>query len=423
MQILRSILYIFSLLTVAGAIEGLTGGKIGMHEWLATLPIYPSNPWLALTLGVVVFTLAEYLAYTAGEPPVVLYVAAFIARVILVISIVVTIVALGGVAVSILATTGHLASLKDNYPIIFFNLDRAWVAIVIWFIVFVAAAYLYIKLNPAFRPGKRHPGTGGYIHIEEIEEAIAGEGEPEDPGERMGPAMRRLTTRGIRPIYVERNPIEPLGRLSGEVGILNIFVDSPQATWPEEQIMSATQSVREGIQWLENEAVGKTGLKFKNIGHLRTPTPGWAATDRMRLTPKELRQHVLEILGGIGIDGLEDLHYYLLRYSDEPGNIALFHYYLRAGSWCLPAMHPNVGMATCFHRHDPELTRPHFIDDDDLDVFPEMSCIYAHLMLHLFGATDKPIRSVHPNIDIMSAVSLDVDDLFIGFKTGKEIGW
>jgi hypothetical protein len=256
-----------------------------------------------------------------------------------------------------------------------------------------------------------------------MEEVWEEERRPEEGGERMGPVMRRLATRGIRPIYVERNPIEPLGRLAGEVGLMNIFVDCPSATWPEDRIIQSLQSVREALKWLEREAHGKMELHFKDIGHLRAPTPGWPATDRMRLAPRELKFQILEILGGIGIDGLEDLHYYLLRYSDEPGNIALFHFYLRAGSWCLPPMHPNVGMIFCFHRHDPELTRPHFLDEEDLDIFPETSAVYAHLILHLFGASDKPIRSVHPNIDIMSAVSLDINDLFIGFKTGKEIGW
>jgi len=421
--ILRSILYLVSLITLAGAIEGLAGGKLGIHDWLSALPVYPDSPILALILGLVIFAVSEYIAYTIGEPPVILHIAAFIARTILVISAVVSLIALAGIVLSILATTGHLESLREKYPIVFLNLRYTWLSGIAWLGILTGAIFLYARLNPGIRSGWKDRGGFKWLRVDELEEVLEEEISPEEPGETMGPMMRRLTTRGIRPIYVERNPLEPLGRLAGDVGLLNIFVDTPTATWPEEQILLTIQSVREAMQWLENEAGGRVELNFKDIGHLRTPTPGWPATDRMRLTPKEIRHQVLEILGGIGIDGLEDLHYYLLRYSDEPGNITLYHFYLRAGSWCLPTMHPNIGMACCFHRHDPELTRPHFLDEEDLETFPELSCIHAHLILHFFGATDKPIRSIHPDIDIMSAVSLDINDLLIGFKTGKEIGW
>jgi hypothetical protein len=423
MGLLRLILYILSLITTLGAIEGLTGGRIGLHEWLAALPVYPENPVLALMFGICLFAIAEYVSYISGEPPVVLHVAAFLARTLLVISSVLFFVAVAGFILSIIAVFGIITEFKDSFPYVFWGLESAWLSAIIWLIVAVVASMISLALNPRFKKLRRWKGYPDWLHINDLEDVWEAEYAPEEPSLKVGPVMKRLKSRGIRPIIVERNPCEPLGRLAGEVGIMNIFVDCPQATWNEDEILKAMQSVREGLRWIEEEATGRVEIKFKDIGHVRAPTPGWPATDRARLSKKELTEQVTEILGGFGIDDLDELHYYLLRYSDEPGNIAFIHFYLRGGSWCLPMMHPNVGTAYCFHRHDPEVSRAHFLDEDDLDDYPELSCIYAHMILHLFGATDKPVRSVRPNIDIMSAVSLDIDDLFIGFKTGREIGW
>lgn len=422
MSIVRGILYIAAAIIVAGAAEGLSGNKLGLHHLLAALPVYPDSPILALALGLGIFALAEYVSYSSGEPPVILHVAAFLARVLLLVSAILCLTAIVGLVVSILAATGPLSGLKESFPPAFLYLHSAWLAAFAWFGVLLVSSFLAYRLNPRFAaPGKqKYPA---WLKADEFEAMWEQEHRPEEAGGKMGPVMRLLTTRGIRPIYFERPTLEPLGRLAGEVGLINVFVDCPSATWPDDEIMRTLHTVRGALRWLEKEATGKAELHFKDIGHLRAPTPGWPAIDHSRLSPRELKWQVVEILGGIGIEGLDDLHYYLMRYSDEPGNIALFHFYLRAGSWCLPHLHPNVGIVYCFHRHDPELTRPHFLDEGDLRVFPELSSIYGHFILHLFGASDKPMRNVYPHIDIMSAVAFELDDLLIGFKTAKEIGW
>ena len=48
MGILWLIIYLLSLLAAVGAVEGLTGGRIGAHKWLMTLPLYPDSPYIAL---------------------------------------------------------------------------------------------------------------------------------------------------------------------------------------------------------------------------------------------------------------------------------------------------------------------------------------------------------------------------------------
>ncbi len=406
----------------AGSIEGILGGHIGLHQLLARLPVYPDNAYLALALAIGIFAATEYLSFITGEPPVILYVAAFVARTLLVLSTIAFFVAIIGIIVSVLAALGPLSIIMQRAPVLIFNFSSPWWAVLLWVGVLVVSSLIAYRLNPRFSRFNKHHYPD-WLRAEEFEEAWEQEHRPEEADGKIGPVMRMLTTKGIRPIYIERPTLEPLGRLAGEVGLLNVFVDCPSATWPDDEIMRALQTVRGALHWIEKEAKGRVGLHFKDIGHVRAPTPGWPATDRTRLTMRELRYQVLETLGGMGLKSLEELHYYLLRYSDEPGNIALFHFYLRAGTWCLPHLHPNVGIVYCFHRHDPELSRPHFLDVDDLNTFPALSSVYAHMILHLFGASDKPMRNVHPNIDIMSAVSLELSDLLIGFKTAQEIGW
>ena len=255
------------------------------------------------------------------------------------------------------------------------------------------------------------------------------------------PGYRRFValSEGVLPPDDARR--KPAHALAGRVALTSFFVDRPDSSWTDAEIWDVLQAVEACASWLMQQAsrygtaleVRSDSLYYHTSDAREEVVPiGFATAGGQTVPVEALSAGAALALATYWVHqlGFADVVRFLghvQRSVEVDSWVVLFHLREAGRSFAVPAdisLHRCVELAICYPQnavlrrglHGPVRPRP---------------ALYAHELLHLFGATDKyDVISLHDfapgsvtERDIMRTGSRRLERLRIDPLTAAEIGW
>ncbi|MBI3018368.1 MAG: tetratricopeptide repeat protein [Deltaproteobacteria bacterium] len=193
--------------------------------------------------------------------------------------------------------------------------------------------------------------------------------------------------------------------LSGQVGALNIYVDTPAHTWDAKQKALWQKKTNIALGWLEDQAkIDTIDLTFKTR-HFHVEISKFSI--KKDYYPDNQSGWFEEVIQKLG-------------YKDHKSLIEAYQKKLNASSVAVFVHVPAV-----FISHTTflplvsiiSLKQPPFFKEDYLT----RACTFAHELLHQYGAW----HTVGPKLEIMAPGQgqKNINDNFIGVEIGEQLGW
>jgi hypothetical protein len=258
---------------------------------------------------------------------------------------------------------------------------------------------------------------------------------PECPGYRRFVAL----SDGVSP--PDDADVKPAQALAGRVALVSFFVDRPDSSWVDAEICDIFRAVGVCANWLTRQAsryrtnleTRSDSLYYHTSDSREELVPIGFQTVAGRMVPVEA-QSAAETLAlpsywvhRLGFADIVRFMGHVQRSVDADSWVVLFHPREAGRSFAVPAylsLHRCVELAICY----PQNAGVRRVLRGPLHPNP---AVYAHELLHLFGATDKydvvsledfPCGSV-TECDIMRVSSRRLKQLRIDPLTAAEIGW
>jgi hypothetical protein len=255
------------------------------------------------------------------------------------------------------------------------------------------------------------------------------------------PAYRRFVALGEGVPPPDDAEVKPALALADRVALVSFFVDRPESSWTDAEICEVLGAVEECARWISEQASGYgVGLEVFSdplYYHASDPrehlVPIGFQTAGGRTVPVEAESAAQCVALAsywpprLGFADIVRFFGHIERSIDADSWAVLFHPREAGRSYALPAklsLHPCVELVVCYPQHAVlrgEVEGP----------LRPSPAVYAHEVLHLFGASDKydtislkdfPSRSVTDR-DIMRCRNWRLKRLRIDPLTAAEIGW
>lgn len=235
--------------------------------------------------------------------------------------------------------------------------------------------------------------------------------------------------------------VKPARALAGHVALVSFFVDRPGSSWSEPEICDIFGAVEVCADWLTQQA-----SRYNTALTMRSDSLYYHATDpREEVVPIAFQSVAGQMVPVEAVNaasalaaptywvhrlGFADIVRFMghvQRSVDADSWVVFFHPREAGRSFAVPAhrsLHRCVELAVCYPQYAILRSGVH-------GPFRQDPAVYAHELLHLFGATDKydvtslevfPSGSVTER-DIMRSGSRRLQRMRIDPLTAAEIGW